>query len=224
MAYTTANCFSTTAEAFCAARWRFIRRKPLGNGAYEILVPKVDADGNDIAGIRLPAIEVPVGTYTGWNLRPRGLAEGELSGLLGSFIPFAKTKVATRQRPAIRACRWKNAIEDQSRLRSASQPRCENLSRAKIFVAGRRRENYRRGVESKNIRREKIAGNLKMRARSADAAQNLCEHPRMGRPGHVDGTREWIVKDSPYLIVCRVRDEDVEILRMWHGRQNWQVR
>src|SRR5678815_63 len=38
-----------------------------------------------------------VGTYTGWNLRPRGLAEGELSGLLGSFIPFAKTKVQRRK-------------------------------------------------------------------------------------------------------------------------------
>ena len=84
--------------------------KPIGNGAYKILVPKVDADGNDIAGIRLPAIEVPIGTYTGWNLRPRGLAEGELSGLLGSFIPFAKTKVATAQRPATRAYRSKNAI------------------------------------------------------------------------------------------------------------------
>ena len=51
--------------------------EPRGKG-YETLVPKVDADGNDIAGIRLPAVQVPVGTYTGWNLRPRGLAEGEL--------------------------------------------------------------------------------------------------------------------------------------------------
>jgi hypothetical protein len=66
--------------------------KPLGNAAYEILVPKVDKDGNDIAGIRLPAIQVPIGTYTGWNLRPRGLAENELAGLLGSFTPFAKTR------------------------------------------------------------------------------------------------------------------------------------
>ena len=66
--------------------------KPIGNGAYKILVPKVDADGNDLAGIRLPALEAPIGTYTGWNLRPRGLAEGELSGLLGSFKPFTKSK------------------------------------------------------------------------------------------------------------------------------------
>ncbi len=65
---------------------------PIDNGAYAILVPKTDGDGNDIAGIRLPAVQVPLGTYTGWNLRPRGLAEDELSGLVGSYIPFAATK------------------------------------------------------------------------------------------------------------------------------------
>jgi hypothetical protein len=66
--------------------------RQIGNGAYTILVPKVDRDGNDLAGIRLPVVQVPIGTYTGWNLRPRGLAEDELSGLLGSFIPFARGK------------------------------------------------------------------------------------------------------------------------------------
>jgi Alpha/beta hydrolase domain len=66
--------------------------RQIGNGAYTILVPKVDRDGNDVAGIRLPVVQVPIGTYTGWNLQPRRLAEDELSGLLGSFIPFAKTK------------------------------------------------------------------------------------------------------------------------------------
>jgi alpha/beta hydrolase family protein len=71
--------------------------KPMVNGAYKILVPRVDKDGNDVPGIRLPIIEAPIGTYTGWNLRPRGLAEGELSGLLGSFIPFAKTKSQRRK-------------------------------------------------------------------------------------------------------------------------------
>ncbi|HEU4344697.1 MAG TPA: alpha/beta hydrolase domain-containing protein, partial [Candidatus Binatia bacterium] len=62
-------------------------------GEYTILVPKVDSDGNDVAGIRLPQIQVPIGTYAGWNLQSPGLAEDELSGLLGSFIPFAKTKL-----------------------------------------------------------------------------------------------------------------------------------
>ena len=69
---------------------------PIGNGAYAILVPKTDADGNDIAGIRLPAIQAPLGTYTGWNLQPHGLAENELSGLLGAYIPFARTKAARK--------------------------------------------------------------------------------------------------------------------------------
>jgi hypothetical protein len=67
-------------------------------GEYRVLVPKVDKDGNDIAGIRLPAVQVPTGTYTGWNLRPAGLAEDELSGLLGSFIPFARSKTERRQK------------------------------------------------------------------------------------------------------------------------------
>src|SRR5262245_56560359 len=67
--------------------------RQIGNGAYTILVPRVDRDGNDVPGIRLPVVQVPIGTYTGWNLQPRRLAEDELSGLLGSFIPFAKTRV-----------------------------------------------------------------------------------------------------------------------------------
>jgi hypothetical protein len=71
--------------------------RPIGSNGYVILLPRIDADGNDSAGIRLPAVQVPIGTYTGWNLRPRGLAEGELAGLLGSFIPFAKTKAARRK-------------------------------------------------------------------------------------------------------------------------------
>ena len=42
-------------------------------------------------------MKVPIGTYTGWNLRPCGLAEDELAGLLGSFIPFARTKAERRK-------------------------------------------------------------------------------------------------------------------------------
>jgi Alpha/beta hydrolase domain len=69
----------------------------IGNGAYTILVPKVDADGNDLAGIRVPAVQVPLGTYTGWNLQAERLAKDELSGLLGSFTPFAKTQAERRR-------------------------------------------------------------------------------------------------------------------------------
>jgi Alpha/beta hydrolase domain len=71
--------------------------RQIGNGAYTILVPKVDRDGNDVPGIRLPVVQVPIGTYTGWNLQSRRLAEDELSGLLGSFIPFAKARAERRR-------------------------------------------------------------------------------------------------------------------------------
>ncbi len=33
---------------------------------YRVLVPQVNADGNDVSGIRLPELTVPLGTYTGW--------------------------------------------------------------------------------------------------------------------------------------------------------------
>ena len=59
--------------------------------AYTVLVPKVDADGNDVGGIRSYMLEAPLGTYTGWNLRRAGYMEDELCGLQGSYIPFAKT-------------------------------------------------------------------------------------------------------------------------------------
>jgi hypothetical protein len=53
-------------------------------------VPQVDADGNDIAGIRSLDVAVPVGTNTGWNYtnKPGTI---DLAGLFGSYFPFAKT-------------------------------------------------------------------------------------------------------------------------------------
>lgn len=59
---------------------------------YGVLVPTCDRDGNSLAGIRLPSLQVPLATYTGWNLRAAGHAEGECCSTSGSYIPFAKTK------------------------------------------------------------------------------------------------------------------------------------
>jgi hypothetical protein len=56
------------------------------------LVPAVDADGNEVAGIRLPDVAVPLGTYTGWNLRGAACgAEGMLAPYHGSYLPFTRT-------------------------------------------------------------------------------------------------------------------------------------
>lgn len=67
---------------------------PIEGEAYPVLAAKVDSDGNDLAGIRLPPVAVPVGTYLGWNLRKPGFSEGELCGTTGSFIPFATDRAA----------------------------------------------------------------------------------------------------------------------------------
>lgn len=66
--------------------------------AFPVLVPQVDADGNDRAGVHIPEMMVPVATYTGWNLRDPSIGAPEQRvSFLGSYIPFAKT-AAERQK------------------------------------------------------------------------------------------------------------------------------
>ncbi|MCL4765341.1 MAG: hypothetical protein KJZ80_03820 [Hyphomicrobiaceae bacterium] len=58
---------------------------------YTVLVPAVDGDGNDIAGVRAPMVAAPLATYTGWNLRSRGFGHGAMHEFTGSTIPFPDT-------------------------------------------------------------------------------------------------------------------------------------
>jgi len=56
------------------------------------LVPQTDKDGTELAGVRLPDIEVPLATYSGWNFRNESLGgTNQLYPLLGSYIPFPGT-------------------------------------------------------------------------------------------------------------------------------------
>lgn len=57
-----------------------------------MLVARTNADGNPIGGLEPPEVTVPLGTFSGQNLRAEGYAEGDLCGLDGSYIPFAATK------------------------------------------------------------------------------------------------------------------------------------
>lgn len=69
-------------------------------------MPKTDGDGNDIAGVRLPDVSVPLATYTGWALRagPQG---GDGCEGAGQYIPFARTEAernaAGDPRPSVAA-------------------------------------------------------------------------------------------------------------------------
>lgn len=78
---------------------------PRAGVAYPLLLPQVDADGNHTDGLRNTAVQVPLGTHTGWNVRKAGFGEGDSCDLLGSFIPFFRTKAeriaAEDPRPSI---------------------------------------------------------------------------------------------------------------------------
>jgi hypothetical protein len=64
---------------------------PLNGPIYPSFVPRADSDGNDIAGVRLADVTVPLATYTGWALRA-GVWANDGCEAAGQYIPFAKTE------------------------------------------------------------------------------------------------------------------------------------
>ncbi len=66
--------------------------RPDPSKTYRPLVSRVDRDGNEVAGIRLPAIAVPLGTHTGWNVYREPFPDGELCDRDGTFAAFARTR------------------------------------------------------------------------------------------------------------------------------------
>ncbi|HEY1242965.1 MAG TPA: alpha/beta hydrolase domain-containing protein [Bryobacteraceae bacterium] len=103
---------------------------------YAVLVPQVDADGNDLGGVRLPEVEAPLGTYTGWNIhlpQLRGLEY--LAGLFGSFEAFAPTKPARERagdsRPSI-AERYRDRQDYLDRVERAAR----ELVRQRLMLPG----------------------------------------------------------------------------------------
>jgi hypothetical protein len=92
---------------------------------YRVLVPAVDADGNELAGLRMPEQAVPAATTTGWSLRSaEGGAAGELCHLDGLALPFARTaaerEAAKDPRPSL-AERYQDQSGFLSRIRTAAQ-------------------------------------------------------------------------------------------------------
>lgn len=72
---------------------------PATGEPYVTLVPAVDEDGNERAGIRLPDIAVPIATASGWNRRDEAYGNGGmLAGLPGAWFPFANTRTEREAR------------------------------------------------------------------------------------------------------------------------------
>ncbi len=70
---------------------------------YTVLVPQIDADGLETSGVRTPDIEVPLATYTGWNLRPSDSAGKDQAGIMGSEFPLPRTEAERETRNDPRA-------------------------------------------------------------------------------------------------------------------------
>jgi hypothetical protein len=56
------------------------------------LVPRVNGDGNETAGVGSVLHQAPLGTYLGWNVQSSGFFKGQICGFTGGYVPFAITK------------------------------------------------------------------------------------------------------------------------------------
>jgi toxin ParE1/3/4 len=71
------------------------------------------------------------------------------------------------------------------------------------------------------IQRDNLEVARKVASMIVDAVGALSTFPERGRAGRIGGTRELVVTSLPWIAVYRVRDEAVEIVRIYHGAQDW---
>ncbi len=76
-------------------------------------------------------------------------------------------------------------------------------------------------AEAEYISRDNPAAAQRVLTAVMDAVELLARHPALGRPGRVEGTRELVVVGTPYIIPYRVRQDGVEVLRVFHGVRKW---
>jgi hypothetical protein len=94
-------------------------------GEYPVYVPQVDADGNEIAGVRVPEQAVAVATSMGWGVRSAASGTpGELCYLDGSYVPLVRTAAQRKDyrdpRPSLSE-RYKSTDDYVSRVRTHSE-------------------------------------------------------------------------------------------------------
>ena len=82
-----------------AARGITTELPPKVGAAFRTFVPAVDADGNDVVGLRPPELLAPLATFTGWNPRhPDQGAPGDMMSMMGSTLAFARTRAERERR------------------------------------------------------------------------------------------------------------------------------
>ena len=104
-----------------AYRLNFDVEPPEVAAPFPSFVPQVDRDGNDLGGIRMPEVAVPLASYTGWNLRSPAIgAPTDLLPFVGSWIPFARTKLQADARASV-AERYPNESDYLKRVDEAAR-------------------------------------------------------------------------------------------------------
>ncbi len=114
---------------------------------YPVNVPKTDADGNDIAGIRLPEIAAPLATYTGWAVRATVFAGDDLCDAAGQKIDFPQT---TAERLAVGDPRLsiEERYSNQAEYVSAVAQAAHSLSEQRLLLSEDVERYIQRAAES----------------------------------------------------------------------------
>ncbi len=91
---------------------------------YPTFVPRVDADGLELGGVRMPDLDIPISTYTGWNPRHHETGgTGQIISMNGSTLPFSRTREQREStgdpRPSI-AERYEGREDYLARVRAAA--------------------------------------------------------------------------------------------------------
>lgn len=107
----------------------------------------MDKDGNDLGGVRLPELTVPVATYTGWNLRdPKTGMPGERVSFIGSYFPLPrdeKEREATKDARESISQRYKSRDEYLKRFSEAA----EQLIKERFLLREDTAQILQRGAE-----------------------------------------------------------------------------
>jgi hypothetical protein len=108
-----------------AYRLDFSVEPPQMGAVFPTLIPEVDADGNDLGGIQMPEIRVPLASYTGWNRRNASIgAPTEMLSFTGSWIPFPLTK-----RDRLKSGDPRTSVEERYRDRQAYLDKIDRAAR-----------------------------------------------------------------------------------------------
>lgn len=104
-----------------AYRLDFSAEPPKVGTPYPALVPQVDEDGNDLGGIQMPEVKVPLASYTGWNRRAVAIGGStEMLSYTGSWIPLPLTRTSGDPRKSIQE-RYKDKQDYLDRIDRAAR-------------------------------------------------------------------------------------------------------